>query len=170
MSKIIVLDTSFLIEFFKIPVDSNANLHEQAVTLFEEAIINKYDIYCPLSVLYELANHIVDINHHLQQREIAANFTRTILQAWEEEIPFTIIPGNIEHSNYHDLARLPELCAEYEQTIRQGLGLTDCTIIDAARKLKQSYTSRQKRWPAHIWSLHRVLKALEPDNFGHETF
>lgn len=170
MSKIVVLDTSFLIEFFKLPIDSNKKLHTQAVELFENAILDGYDIYCPLSVLYELANHIVDIKHNLEQRRIAAEFTKTVLQAWEEKIPFTIIPGDIDNSDYHDLSRLPELCNEYEQKIRQGLGLTDCTIVDAALKLKENYKARQKRWPAHIWSSHNALKALEPDNFGHDVF
>lgn len=170
MSKIIVLDTSFLIEFFEIPVDSKRDYHVAAVELFRDAIQNNYDIYCPLSVLYELANHIVDINSNDAQRRIASNFTETVLSAWREKIPFTIIPGEIETSDYHDLGRLPELCADYGRNIRQGLGLTDCTIVDAASKLKSSYISRQRRWPAHIWSLHRALKALEPDRFEHEIF
>ncbi len=170
MSKIIVLDTSFLIELFKIPMDSNQQLHDQAIVLLEDAIRNKYDIYCPVSVLYELANHIVDIKSHEAQRSIAEKFTEMVLTSWHEKVPFIIIPGDMDDFETHGIARLPELCNDYKTSIRQGLGLTDCTTIDTARKLKASYTERLKRWPTHIWTLHRKLKAMEPDKFEHQSF
>lgn len=170
MAKIIVLDTSFLIELFQIPVDSNPDKHQPAIDLLQNAIAKNHDIYCPLSVLYELANHIIDIKSHDDQRRIAQTFTSMVIKAWEEEIPFTIIPSSIDKPEQHEIARLPELCETYQANIRQGLDLTDCTIIDAAYKLKANYHSRSKKWPAHIWSLHQALKALEPDNFGHALF
>lgn len=170
MAKIIVLDTSFLLELFKVPLDHVQEKHEMAVALFEDAIKKSYDIYCPLGVLYELANHIVDIQNHAAQRVIAENFKTMVLSAWTKNTPFTIVPsGNSEHA-FIELSSLPTLCQRYQENIRQGLGLTDCSIIDVAMTIKKGYEQRDKKWPAHIWSCHRALKAMEPDTFAHQYY
>ncbi len=170
MAKIIIIDSSFLIELFNIPVDSSEEKHASAVELFADAIKNSYDIFCPLSVLYEVANHIVDIKNPVAQIEIATKFKETIISAYSDETPFAIVPNSQNPGVFKELSSLPELCHEYKINIRQGLGLTDCTIIDVAKIIKQNYASRQRKWEAHIWTLHGALKALEPDTFVHEYF
>ncbi|MCY1280901.1 hypothetical protein D9M68_464000 [compost metagenome] len=170
MARIVILDTSFLLELFNVPGDSTPERHDSARELFQQAIIEGYDVYCPLSVLYELANHIVDIKNSAKRREIAELFQDTVLSAWEERTPFSIIPSECVSGEYHDLSALPQLCHEYRENISQGLGLTDCTIIDVARKIKENYHSRLRKWPAHIWTLQQALKAMEPDAFDHDIY
>lgn len=170
MARIIVLDTSFLLELFKVPADSTQENHDSAKELFQKAIVEGYDVYCPLSVLYELANHIVDIKNATARRQIAEVFQETVLSAWQERIPFSIIPSECVSGEYHDLSALPELCREYKDNIAQGLGLTDCTIVDVARKIKENYHGRLRKWPAHIWTLQKALKAMEPDAFEHDVY
>lgn len=170
MARIVVLDTSFLLELFQVPGDSTQDNHDSARELFRQAIIGGYDVYCPLSVLYELANHIVDIKNAAARRRISELFQATVLTAWNEKTPFSIIPSESVSGEYHDLSALPELCAEYRASIDQGLGMTDCTIVDVARKIKDNYHGRLRKWPAHIWTLQRALKAMEPDPFGHHIY
>ncbi|WP_141251003.1 type II toxin-antitoxin system VapC family toxin [Pseudomonas aeruginosa] len=170
MAKIIVLDSSFLIELFALPGDSTAEKHQAAASLFKQAINNSYDIFCPLSVLYEVANHIADIKNAKAQMEIAKKFKETVISAHQEGVPFAVIPNGKTGDNFKELAELPSLCAEYQEHLRQGLGLTDCTIIDVAKAIKANYHHRQKNWNAHIWTLHKALKALEPDRFEHKYF
>ncbi|MDX7857229.1 hypothetical protein [Aeromonas caviae] len=164
MAKIIILDTSFLIEFFAIPVDSTPEGHQRAYNCFCELIDKNYDIYVPLSVVYELANHIIDIKNPQKRTELAQSFTALMQSAWTERTPFTIIPctsdGNLELTEINLIA----LCESYSMHIDEGLSLTDCTIIDAAIKIKKSYRERKRNWPAHILTLHMVLKAHEPDS------
>ncbi|WP_374978930.1 hypothetical protein PSGK_18090 [Pseudomonas solani] len=170
MAKIIILDSSYLIELFGIPGDSTEEKHEAAISLFQEAVQNSYDIFCPLSVLYEVANHIADIKNTKAQLEIAQKFKETVISSHQEGMPFVVIPNGKTGENFKELAGLPELCVEYQMHLLQGLGLTDCTIIDVARTVKESYHSRERKWSAHIWTLHNALKALAPDKFDHEFF
>lgn len=170
MSKIIVLDTSFLLELFQVPLDSRPELQAPAVELMDAAIEEGYDVYCTIGVLYEMANHIIDIKNVQVQREIANEFRAMIELAWEERTPFTIIPGANSPEIVLELSKLPELCVTYQASIRQRLSLVDCVVVDLILRLKASYADRQKRWPAHIWSTHGALKALEPDPFGHDNF
>ncbi len=170
MAKIIILDTSYMLELFGVPLDSQPCRTEEARRIFQEAIERAYDIFCPLSVLYELANHIVDIKNHNLQREIAMRFKGMVEGAFTEDTPFAIIPNGNLTPIHEELSSLPDLCHQYQTNIRMGLGLTDCTIIDVANTLKQNYASRRRNWPAHIWTTHAALKALAPDDFGHEFF
>ena len=164
MAKIIVLDTSFLIELFGVPVDSEPEDHDLACVCFEEIIKKNYDIYVPLGVVYELANHIVDIKNPVVRNELAEKFTGIMLSAWHEDIPFTIIPSadgaDLKMSEF-DLLRL---CDVYSAHLDEGLSLTDCTIIEAASTLKQNYKQRDKKWLSHILTKHKILKSYEPDS------
>lgn len=170
MAKIIVLDTSYMLELFAVPLDSKPCRSAEARRLFEEAINSGFDIYCPLSVLYELANHIVDIKNNDLQREIAEHFKKMVEGAFTSDIPFSIIPNGNSTPVHKELASLPILCRDYQDKIRMGLGLTDCTIIDVAHTLKASYESRKKNWPTYVWTTHAALKSHAPDNFGHDYF
>ncbi|WP_122559464.1 PIN domain-containing protein [Pseudomonas viridiflava] len=170
MAKIIVLDTSYMLELFAVPLDSTPERSEEARRIFEDAVRSGFDIFCPLSVLYELANHIVDIKNHTLQRTIAERFKEMVEGAFSADIPFSIIPNGSSTPIHEELASLPDLCRNYQENIRMGLGLTDCTIIDVAKTLKINYVSRKKNWPTHIWTTHAALKSLAPDDFGHEYF
>ncbi|WP_146232407.1 MULTISPECIES: hypothetical protein [unclassified Pseudomonas] len=170
MAKIIILDTSYMLELFGVSLDSQPCRTEEARKLFQEAIQNGYDVFCPLSVLYELANYIVDIKDHNLQQEIAERFKEMVEGAFTVDNPFSIIPNGNSEPIYEELASLPKLCREYQGSIRMGLGLTDCTIIDVARMLKRNYATRKRNWPAHIWTTHAALKAMAPDDFGHQYF
>lgn len=170
MAKIIILDTSFLLELFALPKESTPEKHAAAVELFGVAITNSYDVFCPLSVLYEVANHIADVKIVGVRMAIAEKFKETVISAHQSGVPFAVIPNGKTGDNFKELAELPQLCAQYKEHLRQGLGLTDCTIIDVAAAVKGNYHSRDKKWSAHIWTLHEMLKAYEPDKFEHAYF
>lgn len=170
MSKIILLDTSFMLELLSVPYDSVEHKHQEAKELFSLAIENSYDVYCTLGVLYETANHIVDIKNVEVQRKISVTFKDMVVLAWNENVPFTIIPNANSADLLSQFSTLPELCQKYSESLRQRLSLVDCTLVEAAEKIKSNYVARQKRWPAHIWTCHGELKALEPDRFEHPSF
>lgn len=170
MAKIIILDTSFLLELLAVPQDSTPIKTVAAKALIGDAITRNYDIFCPLSVLYEVANHIVDIKHQLAQRSIANVFKEMVEGSFSDNVPFTIIPNGDSSPALRELSALPELCRVYHASIRQGLGLTDCTIIDVAQSLKRNYSARKKSWPTHIWTTHAALRAMAPDTFPHQYF
>lgn len=170
MSKIVLLDTSFFLELFLVPLDSVERKHEQAVELFDRAIDESYHLYCTLGVLYEVANHIVDIKNAEAQARIAMIYKEMVVLSWNTNSPFTIVPSSNSNEVLAQFASLPDLCQKYSESLRQRLSLVDCTIAEAAEKIKSNYLSRSRRWPAHIWTTHGELKALEPDRFEHPYF
>lgn len=163
MAKIIILDTSFLLELFEVPMDSNLDMSQEAINLMTEAIEGGYDIYVPLPVIYELANHIVDVKNSKIRNTLAERLKGTVIQAWNEKNPFTIIPCESSELIISELTNLPAICEKYKASIDQGLSLADCTTIDLAQRLKQRYKERSKPWKTHIWTAHKVLKSMEPD-------
>jgi predicted nucleic acid-binding protein len=170
MSKIILLDTSYLLELFRVPHDSVEGHHQEAKGLMADAIENNYDLYCTIGVLYEVANHIVDVKNSKIQRKLALDFQEMVTLAWNEGNPFSIIPNSNSADLLAEFSSLPDLCTKYKETLRQGLSLVDCTMVEVIAKIKANYARRQRLWQAHIWTRHGELKALEPDNFGHPLF
>lgn len=170
MSKIILLDTSYLLELFRVPHDSVEGYHISAKALMVQAIEQGYDLYCTLGVLYEVANHIVDVKNVEVQRRLATEFQEMVTLAWAENSPFSIVPNSSSAEILEEFSSLPDLCVKYKETLRQGLSLVDCTIVEVASKIKANYLARKRRWDAHIWTRHGELKALEPDRFQHPHF
>ena len=159
-----------MLELLNVPMDSVERKHAEAKELFSNAIDSSYDVYCTLGVLYEVANHIVDIKNVEEQRRIATVFKEMVVLAWSENTPFTIIPSSNSAEVLAQFASLPELCQKYSESLRQRLSLVDCTLVEVASKIKSNYLERKKKWPAHIWTSHGELKALEPDRFEHPFF
>lgn len=170
MSKIIVMDTSFFLELLSVPGDSTPEKHASAVELFQEAITENYDVYCPLCVLYETASHIADIKIYQYRITLAEKFARIVESAHAKQNPFSIVPSSGNALIVKDFTELPELCRAYQESLGNSLSLVDCTIIDVAKTLSRNYEAREKRWPSHIWTLHANLKACEPNVFEHEYF
>lgn len=58
---IIVLDTSYLLELYKVDGNYQTEAHNAIVQKFRQAIESKWQFFVPVAVLFELANHIADI-------------------------------------------------------------------------------------------------------------
>jgi predicted nucleic acid-binding protein len=153
-STILILDTSYLSELYKIPFYFDPARHEKIRGLFERAIRASSRLYLPFPVIFEVANHIVNGTQQGSKNPLAERFVTDMLASFEKTIPFIITPA-IDEANLKGLLR--RFAGNFAA---KKVGLTDTSIIDEAERLKGKYGAHGK---VHIWTLDRRLKAREPD-------
>ncbi len=147
-----VIDTSYLLELFKVPTFSESISILEITNRFENAIRTKSRLYVPLPCIFEFADHIADVKNGSVRNRIAGSFYKTVKNSVENGKPWIIT--NIEE--------LPQLIDNWVQLyIRQKISLTDTSIISEAKRLKKNYRSLD--YKVHIWTKDTSLKAHEPD-------
>lgn len=157
--EIIVVDTSYLLELFRVPGRSNQESHACIRGRIGEAIARRSRLYVPVPVLFELANFVAQVEDGRQRKELAELFSKTIRTSIEESIPFIVTPAG-DREILQELGAILVLSDTFSKQFAQSqIGLTDVSIIDQARRLKQKYHT----FSVHIWTKDRGLKAYEPD-------
>jgi predicted nucleic acid-binding protein len=148
---LIVIDTGYLLELFKVPKHFNEHNHNEIKKRFEIAIEKKASLFLPLPCLYELANHIANVNNGAKRKELADKLYRQIFNA---TFSLTITPAN-------SIEKLPEFLKNFKDNyVIQNIGLVDAFVIHEARRLKAKKSTNQ----VHIWTTDKEVKAYEPDN------
>jgi hypothetical protein len=162
MKYLIIIDTSYLLELWKIGANWNQTAHDNVVSIFTKNMELASYFVTP-AILFELANHIADERNSATRRKHALQFQETTQSAINENCPWTVLG----YSNSNVLSALQSLgdtlvknADAFASTYAaQGIGLTDVTTIEAARHLKNTYRSTL----VHIWTRDNALKAYEPD-------
>jgi hypothetical protein len=169
-SRIIVIDTSYLLDLYGIPGSSKSNkvdqeAQDEITQRLEDAIHNKDLLFVPFPCIFEVGNHIAKA-YQKDQRKLADMFSTLIESSVKEGVPWVITPTKDDIKFLLDnkfLLKLFETFAtEYAgKNIqkRESIGLTDAFIIAEANRLKDKFQGRQ----AHIWTTDRLLKTYEPD-------
>jgi len=152
--RVLVIDTSYLLELYKVPHYSEPKAHAEIKKRFAKAVEAGSRRYVPFPVIFEVANHIVDGREEGARIKLAQLFVEHVLQSFERASPFIITPA-LDAENLKML--LERFAGEFAP---QRVGLTDTSIIEEAQRLKQKYGDSYK---VHIWTKDRRLKAREPD-------
>ena len=156
-SQVYVIDTSYLLELFAVPGHSTKEATDEIRSRFTTAVENKARFYVTVPSIYELANHISHVSDGNKRRSLAEQVRDTILSSLDDATPWTIIPSQ-------QLDTFKKLIVNFvDNHVIQQIGLSDSTLIDEARRLKDT-TYRGPSWRVHIWTKDKNLKALEPDN------
>jgi hypothetical protein len=157
-TNIYVVDTSYLLELFKVPKCSTESSFDKIQQKFEKAAEKKDILFVPSPCLFELGNHIAKVNDVGTRRNLQDKFRDTIQKALNDPGPFTILFMNDKDAE----KRFLELCLEFvEKYGNENIGLTDTCIIAEAKRLKKSHHGFE--YKVHIWTKDRSLKAHEPD-------
>lgn len=144
---LIVVDTSYWVELFKIPRHYSETKHLAIKKKFAWAIEQKATLYFPLPCVYELANHIAHIRDGTARRNLAEQLYQTVTN--NPSILVTPACAVNELSVFIEHFK--------DEYVTQGIGLADAAVIDAARHLKNPNNQ------VHIWTLEATIKAREPD-------
>ena len=153
-----VVDTGYLLELFKVDGHYNDNSHQIIADKFKKAASQGFKFYVPISVLFELANHIGNIDNGYSRKKLAEKLAQTVMSCVKEKNPWIITPCK-ELASVEQLAEtLLKFSSEYSI---QGLGLTDTSVLLEANSLHKKY--KQYGYKVHIWTTERTLKAFEPD-------
>jgi hypothetical protein len=163
--KWVVVDTSYLAELYRLPGMFEEVAHAAIVEKFRTHIEKSGRIYVPVSVIFEVANHIADISDGAVRRDLAIRLRGAVETSLETQAPWIIVP-TVSREILWDLTEaLLGLCVTFaDEYAVQGIGLTDASIIDYAKTLMGTRGNRIPRPPIHIWTRDAALKAREPDS------
>jgi hypothetical protein len=151
---VLVIDTSYLLELYKVPDYFDPAAHLEVKARFGRALGGPCRLYLPFPAVFEVANHIVDGRDGGARAILAQRFVADILKSYERSQPFIITP-HVDEESLKTLLRV--FAGEFAA---QRIGLTDASIIAEARRLKGNYGKEAR---VHIWTKDVRLKAHEPD-------
>ena len=136
MSLCYVIDTSYLLELFKVDNKSELAAFPRVKQKFADAIKVKADFVVPVPVLFELANHIAQIGHAANRRTLSTRLSDAVIKSLEEDNPWHITPceNSTLFKNLTD-ALISSTTIFAAQFAAQQIGLTDTLVVSADRKL-----------------------------------
>ena len=152
-----VIDTSYLCELFAVPHYSTKQDIVEIRRRFKEAIKAERSLYVSLPAVFELAGHIADVSDGGLRRKLSAKLRDTVSSSIREGHPWNLLPS-IDRSAVERLIN-----GFVDHSREKGMSLVDTTLIDEAKRLRQT-TYRGQAWRVHIWTKDQRLKAREPDN------
>jgi hypothetical protein len=156
----LVIDTSYLLELLKVPEHFDPSFSEEVKKRFSRSVAAGHRLYVPFTIVFELANHIALVRDGGARKRLANLLAATVRSCIEKATPWIITPAS--QDILYDLSELVRLCDLYaEELAIQGIGLSDTSIIEEARRLKRKYNQSDAR--VHIWTKDKKLKSHEPD-------
>jgi len=157
--RIFVIDTSYLLELFKVGKDWEKKAHARIKQKFAEEQKAGSQFYFPIPVLFEFANHIADAKN---RSIVIKNFNGLIEQCLDDDLPFFITPCSNAESVSDFIKDLCLVINRFSsEFVQQQLGLTDVSIITEYERLKKQH--KLSNCKIHIWTRHQALKAREQD-------
>ena len=155
--RIYVVDTSYLLELFAVPGNSELRAVSEIRRRFAEATKASSTFIVPLPCIFELANHVADIGNGALRHKKAKEICKAVAGSFEKGVPWTITPAQ-------SLEAIPQVLEAFSTDyVQQGVGLTDSFTIHEAARLKLENRNRIA-CVVHIWTRDLALKAREPDN------
>ena len=151
-----VIDTSYLLELFKVPGFSQDADVDEVRKRHLLAIENDNRLYVPLPCIFELGNHIADVKDGRFRRELGKTLFETVRSSLAKNMPWNITPS----AGIEVLSQLCEVFAG--KYVAERIGLTDTFTIQEAHRIKKKYSSFNCK--VHIWTKDEALKAREPDS------
>jgi hypothetical protein len=163
--RLIVVDTSYLLELFQVPDCSSDRAYGPICQLFENARHITDQLQVPLPVLFELGNHVADVKNGESRKRLAAELIDAVNDWLSGETPLTIVSSMNDARTVQDFRdAVTGLTQEFRTLAPDRQGLTNAAIALEAKKLRQKHkNSSLKTYLVHIWTTDKKLKALEPD-------
>lgn len=152
-----VVDTSYLLELFKVDGCYSDLAAEEVKKRFQKAWKSKVDLFVPLPCMYELGNHIADVRDATRRRDLA----NAVLEAIEKRI-WTITPAAGVEELHALWSAFSKNYIYHTKPKKSGsIGLVDAATVHEARRLKDEYPECPVK--VHIWTKDQTLKSNDPD-------
>lgn len=163
--RLIVVDTSYLLELFRVPRCSDPDAFASVFSKFEQADGVNAQLFVPLPVLFELGNHIADVKDGGPRYRLVGELVGAVGVWLSGESAFTIVSSMDDARTVEDFCcALKGLTDRFAELAPYRHGLTNTAVAQEAARLKDRHPSGSvKKVLVHIWTRDRRLKALEPD-------
>ena len=154
MTRVFVLDTSYLAELYSVPGFSEA--------AFSRALRKKIAretgarFHVPVGCLYKLCDHIADVGDGNQRHQLARQVATDVKSSMARGLPWLMSPA----AGLDTIAEFVQRFAFNPEHLK--IGLTNSEVIEIANALRTKYGT-DPGYKVHIWTRNRRLKAHEPD-------
>lgn len=139
--RIYVIDTSYLLELYRVPGHSSKAFYREIASRLREAIEPDARLYAPFPVIFELANHIAHVEKGARRIALAEKLSGDIRSSAETGIPWVIAQGPNKNVLL-ELSGLLEWIEDFGSAYAaQGLGLSDLAVVKQADALAQRIRS-----------------------------
>lgn len=127
-----VLDTSWLLELYGVPMKSRADRH---ATVIEQARTARGRMVVTLPVLLELARHLVHVRSGRQRHRLVERYCNEVTSSIENNAPWNVMPrrGN---GILLDAQNLVALATRFAAESAFGYSLADLSILDLVERLR----------------------------------
>jgi hypothetical protein len=161
----VVVDTSYLLELFQVPGNTNPKAAVVVAQKFQQGINSGVQFFVPLPVLFELGNHIADVPNGGLLRQLALQLKDAVKEWLAGNTPFTVVSSMDDSRTVKDFCvALGSLTQKFSALVPSQHGLTDTAVVVEAERLRSRYIdSSLSKYRVYIWTRHQSLKALEPD-------
>lgn len=127
-----ILDTSWLLELYQVPMVSRKERHSTTV---EQTRAARGRMVVTVPVLFEFANHIVRVDSGNKRRTLVEKYLRDVERSLGESVPWTIYPnqpGGVLLTTEDFLGLVKRFSAEAPI----GHSLADISVMDLASRFR----------------------------------
>lgn len=161
MTRVFVVDTTYLSEFYSVPRFSEPRFSKALMARMAQDVRGRFHV--PVGCLYKLCDHIADARDGRVRRQLAHKVAEDVRSSVDLAVPWVISPSAWMMSPLSGLTALAGSVQGFaDHAGRRELNLTNSETIDIAVGLKKKYAG-QPNYCVHIWTRNRALKAYEPD-------
>jgi len=156
MSKAAILDTSWLLELYRVPRDSDADRTDQVREETTEIVGDDGELFVtvPVPVPFEVASHITRVKDGRQRRRLSKKLFEDVKSSMGQDEPWTIIGvGKDVLLRTEDLLHLAE---RFLQESGPNHSFANISIIDLATEL------RKRNPDTTILTFNAALKSHSP--------
>ena len=130
-----ILDTSWLLELYRVPGYFKKSRTDQVQTDTAELIKAKCELFVTIPVLFEVASHITHVRDGRRRRTLGEKLRNDITSSFERERPWTIANfGRDILLRSEDVIRLAE---RFLESSGPNYSFADISIIDLAAELRR---------------------------------
>ena len=133
MTDYAILDTSWLLELYRVPGHSKKERQEEVLEQAKAAMQGRMLVTVP--VLFEVANHIVRVRNGHHRRRLIKQYSEHLNSSLKDETPWTVVrrsPDDILLRTEDVI----ELASRFVKESGVGYSLADITIVDLALRLR----------------------------------
>lgn len=154
MESLVLLDSSVLCEWMKIPGHCSASKHADVAKTMKSLLEDGATFFIPIAAVVEVGNHVANIKDGTVRRKSADKFTGLLRKCLEEERPFATIP-------LWDRGDLKRYVDSFVANATVGIGMGDISIIREFEKLCEANPTAQEVWiwttDGHLDSYRKVI-------------
>lgn len=148
MSVYAILDTSWLVELYQVPMVSRK---ERLSTTVEQAREARGRMVVTVPVLFEFANHLVRVDAG-RRRPLVEKYLGDVERSLSEGVPWIVLP-NRESGVLLSADDLADLTKRFSAEATFGHSLADISVMDVASQFQE------KGHKANIFAFDRSLES-----------